>query len=282
MLLVLKNADFSGNNLGNISINLPINEDVKRILSMYTKYPARQENEFTQALNSLVISMKNLGIYDKVTVLSIPIMASNISECKANAKSGELINNTAFDTQYALDDNGMMYKTSAQFLDTTDVFGYSISHSSDDFMMFGVYNKYDGVGNETQMCGGRVNSWYGFKNTFKFIETGPSGQITAGGVDVQPIGGSGALLASFRPVTTPFVLSYDNGSVYYRDKRVSRSGSYEPSNQSLIQYYPLLAGGSSKESKGSYLLYGCGYKLSESEVNLLYNMLEKFYNSVIG
>ncbi|MBR6517646.1 MAG: hypothetical protein IKT40_12515 [Bacilli bacterium] len=282
MIIVLKNADFSRNNIGNIPINLPIKEETKRIMSLYTKYPVEQENEFAQALNSLVTKMQNSGLYDKITMLALPSMASSIAECRINAKNGDVVSNESlFESLYTLD-NGMLKRTDTTFEDTINTCGHVINHSSNDFTMFGIYFTEVTNGYTIEpICGGRINGWYGFKSTYRYISDGPSGQILAGGNNVSPKGGSGALLAAYGITTTPFVVSFDGDTVYYRDKRLSRIGVCTPTDEKLIQFYPLLVGTSNSPSIGSMMLYGCGYKLTESEVSEMYALLEEFYNNIL-
>lgn len=280
MILILKNADFSRNNIGNIPITNPLTDETLRIMQSYSKFPAEQKNEYVQALNSFIIGMQDAAIYDKVSVLAIPILAADIGECSVNVKSGAtLANETFFKKLYALNDKGELYRTSETFADTAEHCGYAITHDSNDFMMFGIYDA--GNGYTDNMAGAKINGWYGFKNKLDFIETGPSGQVTVGGANVTPKGGANeALLASYKAISSPFVLSANAGEVYYRDSRVAKVGVYSADSASLMMYYPLVTKTSSTQSNGSYLLYGCGYSLTEAETATLYSLLADFYNAV--
>lgn len=279
MLLVLKNADFSANNIGNVPISVALSEEAKDVLKHYTKYPVEQTNEYAQAVNSLINGLVSKGLYDKISVLAIPVIASTIDECAINCKTGATVkNNDKFILKFALNESGEFVRTAETFADEATQYGYDITHSSDDFSMFGIYIKKTG---ETEdMCGARTTGWYAFKNIFKYIEDGPSGQVLSGGNAVMPQGGSDALLAGYGTITSPFVISYDSGVGYYKDSRFSRTGNYTPNDTSLIMYYPLLTGHSAIGSNGSMMLYGCGYKLTESEVSELFRLLSDFYIAI--
>lgn len=280
MILILKNADFSRNNIGNIPIINPLTDETLRIMQSYSKFPVEQKNEYVQALNSFIAGAKEAGIYDKISVLAIPILAANIGECSVNVKNGARIaNETYFKKLFALNESGELYRTAETFGDTTEHCGYDITHNSNDFMMFGIYDA--GSINIDQMAGAKIAGWYGFKNKFDFIESGPSGQVVVGGANVSPQGeGNVALLGAFGTVTTAYVLSAKAGFVYYKDKRITRTGVYGADSASLMMYYPLVTKTSNAQSNGSYLLYGCGYSLTETETATLYSLLADFYNAV--
>lgn len=280
MILILKNADFSRNNIGNIPITNPLTEETLRIMQSYSKFPAEQKNEYVQALNSLIVGISDAGIYDKISVLAIPILASNIGECSVNVKSGaRLENETYFKKLFALNERGELYRTAETFNDTTEHCGYAITHDSNDFMMFGVYDA--GNGDTDAMAGAKIAGWYGFKNKLDFIETGPSGQVVVGGANATPKGGGNeALLSAYGAVSTAYVVSARSGEVYYKDKRATRTGVYSADSASLMMYYPLVTKGLYAQSNGSYLLYGCGYSLTEAETATLYSLLADFYNAV--
>ena len=282
MILILKNVDFSSNNIGKISITNLLTDETLRILQSYTKYPAEQANEYVQALNSLIKGLTDEGLYNKISVLAVPSMASSLEECRKNVINDSTIaNSTLFDSLYSLDGKGMR-KTATIYEDKANTCGYSISHNSDNFTMFGIYYTDTGEVASEQICGGRIAGWYGFKNTYKYISAGPSGQITSGGNNVAPQGGEGSFLTPSYMVSMPFVLSYVSGAVYYKDKRLSRTGSYAIGNQSLVQFSPLLTGSSGTASLGAMMLYGCGYGLTESEVAKMYSLLADFYTAVLA
>ena len=85
MIITLKNADFSINNIGKIDINEKLNENTKEILSKYSR-------QFTDtqklALQHFVNGLKSNGIWEHMCNLYIPALAGDMSEMLYNIKTG--------------------------------------------------------------------------------------------------------------------------------------------------------------------------------------------------
>lgn len=279
MIIVLPKADFSANNIGYVEFTKELTTETLKIMSRATKYPADKENFYAQALNELISGMVDEGIYDKITTLVIPVMSSTIDECTYNQKSGDANNNpTYFKQLFALHQDGTLYRTSETFSDESTQCAHTINHTYNDLCMFGFYKSNgNGLG---EIISAGINAWFGqICNNLKYVEPGPIGQINAGNANVVPLGGSGALLINVKATTTSFVINYDGNDVIYKDKRFIKNGvigDTPTKTDALVRFYPLIAGPSSTESEGSMLIYGCGNKLSSEEVDILYNLIDKF------
>lgn len=87
MILILKGADFSANNIGQIEISRKFQEETIAILSKYTKILTQEQN---YAIDTFVVSLKSLGIYSKLYSIVLPILANDKTEALKNALSGNV------------------------------------------------------------------------------------------------------------------------------------------------------------------------------------------------
>lgn len=277
MIIVLRGADFSAENIGKVEFNLELVEDTKALLNIATKYPAAKENVYAQGLNKFVITLKDAGIYDKITTLVLPVMSASIEECSYNLINGAANPNTSYFTKlFALNEDNELYRTSESYTNEATHCAHTINHTYDNLCLFGYYNRKDGNGIDTIITA-RVNSWYGESNYLAYIADGPVGQIAAGGAPVLTATGS-ALLSGMSAQTSAFVINYDGTNVRFKNEKYDRSGSYSNPTKTgvLIGLYPLLRGKISAESQGSMLMYGCGSKLTADEVIVLYDAIRDF------
>lgn len=77
MYIVLRDADFSKSNIGNIDIDLPMDDLTVSIINKFSILPS----EYIQkALNVFVINLKNSGLIDKIDSLYLPILSANVTE----------------------------------------------------------------------------------------------------------------------------------------------------------------------------------------------------------
>lgn len=97
MIFVNKYADYSANSIGKVII-VNLDDTTKEIIA---KYSAELSNEKKVALNDFVVSLKNDGVWDKLTDLWLPCLAANPSEALYNVKQD--IATTAVDNAYVLD-----------------------------------------------------------------------------------------------------------------------------------------------------------------------------------
>lgn len=278
MIIVLPKADFSANNIGHVEFTKKLTAETLEIMLRATKYPAVYENVYAQALNGLISGMVDAGIYDKITTLVVPVMSSTIDECSYNQKNGDANSDLNYFKQlFALHSDGTLYRTSNEFTNTNKHCAYKINHTYDNLCMFGYY-KSNGNGLGDIISAG-INSWYGQEcNMIRYVD-GPVGQVYAGATSVVPVGDSRPILSGNGAITTSFVINYDGNDVIYKDKRFTKNGviNGEPTKTSaLVRFYPLIVSASTTESEGSMLVYGCGYKLTSEEVNILYGLINEF------
>lgn len=88
MIIILKEADFSENNIGQIEIPVEFSELTKSVIAKYSNINSGVKVK----LNTMLNTLNTAGIYSKLKVLYIPILASNLNECFI-----ELINNYQVD-----------------------------------------------------------------------------------------------------------------------------------------------------------------------------------------
>lgn len=271
MIIVLSGADFSDNNIGHVEFNNPLDPQVKSIMEHYTRFPANEKNAYAQALNTLYSDLKNAGLWDKLAVLSLPFMASGIDECGYNA-----IGKAGYDGItgiFSLNESNEIYRSGEMTTaDTTG--GFPISLPSNKMSFFGIVN--DNGSEAGQIISASIAGYYYSKNNLNFLNT-PMGQVYENGVAVTQSGMVEAFLQGFAITKTPFVLSYNNGTVYYLDNRVEREGSAQDAEEAtMTRFYPLVTTTGAANSEASMKLFGCGQNLTLEEVEDLYSILDKF------
>lgn len=100
MIFILKNADFSANNLGKIELPFDLTDRHKAMLAQYSKnITFNQKIAFGIFINTL----DNSGIMSKIKVLCMPILAANVGEAFVNlassgySKENDLSSSSNFD-----------------------------------------------------------------------------------------------------------------------------------------------------------------------------------------
>lgn len=82
MIILLREADFSANNLGKIDFNRELNADTKALLANYSlPLTTVQKN----AVDDFLLGLRSSGVYKKITCLLLPCLAANIDEAMVNA-----------------------------------------------------------------------------------------------------------------------------------------------------------------------------------------------------
>jgi len=103
MVIKLKDADFSANNLGVITIDRELTADAVAVLSHYTKSLTKLKQ---LAVDDFIANLKSAGIWSKFSLLSIPVLAGTLNECFY-----DIISNTqvapASTSAYSLATNGL-------------------------------------------------------------------------------------------------------------------------------------------------------------------------------
>lgn len=274
MIFVLNNADFSEKNIGHIDFNVPLSEETVAIMNYATKYPKVQENEYAQALNRFINTIKVAGIYSKLSVLVVPSMSNTIDECTKNQLTGvNCLNSTIFKNLFELRNNNL-HRKAYQWGDKTDQCGYTIAHSYDDFSMFCFYKA--GETKTDAILGTAISGWQSQSNCVRWGSS-TLGSVTCGNSAVNK--GSLSIFDNTSLDSSAIVLSYGSGTCDIRYNERLYEGTYPvpPARTGqLIKFNPLLLTTSSTASNGELVIFGCGTKLTAPELKTLYDEVKQF------
>jgi hypothetical protein len=78
MVFILKDADFSANNVGTIEIPVELNEETLAILAKTTKYS--ESSSQTLALDAFITALKRNGLWSKIALFVPTFMAASTTE----------------------------------------------------------------------------------------------------------------------------------------------------------------------------------------------------------
>lgn len=84
MIFILKNADFSANNLGKIDLPFDLTDRHKAMLAQYSKNITFNQK---MAFGAFINTLDNSGLMSKIKVLCMPILAANVGEAFVNLAS---------------------------------------------------------------------------------------------------------------------------------------------------------------------------------------------------
>lgn len=102
MIIELKGADFSANNIGKITIPKNITEDTKLLLTRFSKVFSLEQQ---LAVQTFVEEMNISGLMGKCTSLYLPILAGDISEAFTNIATSDYPVDVSFDSSYIVLEN---------------------------------------------------------------------------------------------------------------------------------------------------------------------------------
>lgn len=85
MVILLDGADFSANNIGQIQIDVPMQDETIAILNRFSITPT---SAIKNALNSFIIKLKNANILRLIDKMAFPCLASNVTEAVQDALNG--------------------------------------------------------------------------------------------------------------------------------------------------------------------------------------------------
>ena len=91
MIFILKNADFSANNLGKIDLPLDLTDRKEAMLAQYSKNITFNQK---MAFGSFINTLDNSGLMPKIKVLCMPILAANVGEAFVNLASSSYCKET--------------------------------------------------------------------------------------------------------------------------------------------------------------------------------------------
>lgn len=106
MILIIKRADFSGKNLGKISVPLILEDHVKNIIKILD--PSMTDNK-KRSLNTFYNTLVSNKIWDKIDYLFIPFLCSDVSKSMINIKTLKTIY-TPSSQYYRIIQNGLSLK----------------------------------------------------------------------------------------------------------------------------------------------------------------------------
>ena len=266
MIVIVNGADFSKNNLGQIPIEFPLEPFVKRTMQNLTKYPALVSNGYAQSLNKLYKELVAEGIWSKLAILSIPVMAKDVSECAYNVIAEDKQSNalTTFATYYALDSDGWLRRNSQDMRGQNR--GFDIALSSKDLCMFGVLRQESADG--VIISAGYDTNYYNAKSSIG----NPSDiilQVFDNGVAMNNI--SQRLVAN-----GAFVVNYHGGNIEMQDSIATYMDKSTSEETQFSRFVPLSTLGSAESSTKSLAIYGCGVGLTSAERSKLFDTLSKF------
>lgn len=102
MIIRLKGADFSANNIGKIVYERILKDETRSLLSNYTKVLS-EDQQF--AVQDFLDGLKDAGIWSTIGNLYLPVLCGNISEALFNVKTSVL--DGTFSSSYVLENNGV-------------------------------------------------------------------------------------------------------------------------------------------------------------------------------
>lgn len=103
MIIKLKNADFSTKNIGMINLKRDLSSETKAIIAKFTRTLSRDQ-QF--ALQDMTDSLKEAGLWGKISNLYMPILAGAVGESLTNIKTLS-VDATPDSAIYTIDSNGL-------------------------------------------------------------------------------------------------------------------------------------------------------------------------------
>lgn len=88
MIIVLKEADFSANNIGSILIPLSLSEWTKNVVNRFSAYNWTEERK--QYLERFYRNLEKYGIFQNIEYMAMPVFASNITGAVKNLINDEI------------------------------------------------------------------------------------------------------------------------------------------------------------------------------------------------
>lgn len=103
MILRLRGADFSANNIGKINIIRELRDDTKQLLSNFSKELTTNQQ---YALQDFIDGLKESGLWSAIGNLYLPILAGDLSETLFNIKTS-VLDATPNGESYILENGGL-------------------------------------------------------------------------------------------------------------------------------------------------------------------------------
>lgn len=283
MIIALNGADFSANNIGSIHLDRPLDESVKEMMGIVTRFPSEQSNEYAQALNTLYLQLVAKGLLSKIKLLAIPYYASTIQEAGRNLINGDTPYGN-FSNAYELNGNNEAVIQHKELKNST-AGGWKIeSTPSNKISFFGLLSPNGNTAGHFIIAG---RNFFQITNDFIIskIQKETYFQVIENGGSITPASGSGTFGGEMDIPTGAFVASFDEGSFHWMDSRFSTpkegtSGASTTDNittitPSIYARFPV-----TPSENLAYKLIGAGENLNSQETYELYNILNEFNEEI--
>ena len=275
MIIVLKGADFSGDYVEKIDIG-GLETAVSTMLSHLTKYPASAQNAYAQALNTMYKGLVADGLWSKITLLSIPLLANAVAEVLYDCKTNTTEDSNALRTYFGLNAKNELYNSSA--VPGSTQMGFQRTLNVNNVTLFGGFTK--STGNEVIRLMGISKHVATFLSVsginFDTALGSPMGRVTL--AETAVTWNDGPMVQRAFP-NGVFVLSSKSGTVIYKDSS-GEVQSTTSANEQETRVLPLLGeSGAGSTFPGSCGIFGVATGLTQSEVTQLYNRINQFYQT---
>lgn len=273
MIIILKNADFSADNIGRVNIGSELEEEVINYMELLTKYPVSKNNTFAQSLNVLYKTLVANGIWSKIKILNVPIMSSTVEESFVNMVGASEF--TDFADNYSIDTLGKLVRINTptepvNLINVNDV-------SSNNICLFGVFN--NGTQTGTQgLIGTGINTTFTSQINSIRTKNGIYIQVYANGTMIKGDNMNYTIADSGIMNEGAVVCSFKDSSVFYKDSLNDRTLLGENVSNSITKIAPLQATRTEEGATVSTAIYGCANALTKEEVSILYDALTSFIN----
>ena len=263
MILVIKGADFSANNIGKVEITTELAEVTMEVMQNLTKYSAEKRNRYARALDTMLKKLVSNDLWNSISMLSIPVMSASMDECSYDVIGKFYAANVG--KIYGLNEDNEMYWLGNNTGYENKAF-FPVNITSDNMCLFGAMNVHDNT--YGQVLGlGDSSGWFASKGGITF--TKPEGLILGGNTNVK-------LSEDRVGNTSAFVGNFTGTSVCYIDKKGTLSGVISSNTvKSYNQLYPALSSYDSGSSF-SFKVFGCGVGLTTDKAEKLYRILQDF------
>lgn len=104
MIIILKNADFSANNIGSVVIPWE-NKDATAMMNRFADGTKSKEREYAFAL--FITKLQEIGLYENISYIGVPSLANTIADAYRNLKTGVALDYNPTDySRYKLEKYG--------------------------------------------------------------------------------------------------------------------------------------------------------------------------------
>lgn len=289
MINILKEADFSANNIGKVTIPVVLDDDTLAVLQYVTKYSTSSPQAL--ALDQFVVGMKENGLWDKVKFLALPAFANSLAECFINVKDGISYGPSTTDIYEKVND-GYRVNPLATLSNSTNVASYKFDISSlvspSDFSI-GVYDSSGGMNQNQVVIGTNGQDYISFNATR--LRLSISGRFIESLADVNNFGSKGLRSFSIKSADDELNINTCNlpgdGNVTYEDNDYKLSNW--ASNSALYAFgsicfngYALSSFSASQAHSSNVSFMFAGLSLSALELATLSSLVSNLMATILS